>query len=72
MSVQVINGINKQAYIRNLFSSFSDVVKVQTLLADLNDFGAYNEVYQKAVTDKCKVPPARTTFQAGAMPLNSR
>ena len=44
---------------------YADVVKTMIFLADIADFGAVNEVYGSYFTDK---PPARSTFQAGALP----
>jgi 2-iminobutanoate/2-iminopropanoate deaminase len=45
--------------------SFDDVVKTTCFLADINDFGAFNEVYIRFMPDP---PPARSTFQVGALP----
>jgi len=44
---------------------YSDVVKTTIFLANMDDFAAVNEVYGSYFpTD----PPARSTFQAGALP----
>ena len=44
---------------------FGDVVKTTIFLADIKDFAVVNEVYGGYFeTD----PPARSTFQAGALP----
>ena len=44
---------------------YGDVVKTTIFLADIADFGAVNEVYGSYFTSE---PPARSTFQAGALP----
>ena len=44
---------------------YSDVVKAMVFLADIADFAAVNEVYAKYFSSE---PPARSTFQAGALP----
>jgi len=44
-----------------------DVLKVTCYLADLNDFERFNSVYKNYFLQD---PPARTTIQAGALPLN--
>ncbi|MEJ5264951.1 MAG: RidA family protein [Bacteroidales bacterium] len=49
--------------------SFSDVVKTTCMLADINDFAAMNEVYAKYFV---KDFPARSTFQAAALPKGVR
>jgi 2-iminobutanoate/2-iminopropanoate deaminase len=49
--------------------TMGDVVKTTCLLADINDFAAFNAVYGKFVTDP---PPARTTFAVGALPRGAR
>ena len=43
----------------------ANVVKTTIFLADINDFAAVNEVYGGHFTDH---PPARSTFQVGALP----
>ena len=47
-------------------ASMADVVKCQVFLADIKDFAAMNEVYTEFFGDS---KPARTTVQAGALPL---
>jgi 2-iminobutanoate/2-iminopropanoate deaminase len=44
---------------------FDDVVKTTIFLADISDFPVVNEVYGAYVPTP---PPARSTFQAGALP----
>jgi 2-iminobutanoate/2-iminopropanoate deaminase len=45
--------------------SFDDVVKTTCFLADIDDFNAFNGVYIRVMPDP---PPARSTFQVGALP----
>jgi 2-iminobutanoate/2-iminopropanoate deaminase len=47
-------------------ASMADVVKCQVFLADIKDFAAMNEVYSEFLGE---FKPARTTVQAGALPL---
>lgn len=47
---------------------FEDVVQAQVFLADLNDFGAMNEIYATHFT----VPPARITIQAARLPRDAK
>ena len=49
--------------------SFDDLVKTTCFLADIGDFAAFNAVYAKFMPDP---PPARSTFQVGALPLGGR
>jgi 2-iminobutanoate/2-iminopropanoate deaminase len=49
--------------------SFDDVVKTTCFLADINDFNAFNSVY---ITFMADPPPARSTFQVGALPRGAR
>jgi len=49
--------------------SFDDVVKTTCFLADINDFDAFNSVYIRFMPDP---PPARSTFQVGALPRGGR
>ena len=46
-------------------SSLANVVKATIFLADLGDLEAMNEVYGRYMGDE---PPARATFQVGALP----
>lgn len=45
--------------------SYSDIVKSTIFLADIADFPKVNEIYGAHFPDE---PPARSTFQAGALP----
>ena len=46
-------------------ASFGSVVKTTIFLADLQDFGAVNEVYGRSFAAD---PPARATVQAAGLP----
>lgn len=50
-------------------ASFDNVVRTTVFLADMNDFGAMNEVYG---TFFQAPPPARTTIQAARLPKDCR
>ena len=50
-------------------SSMDKVVKVTVFLADMNEFGAMNAVYE---TDFAEYPPARSTVQVARLPLDGR
>ena len=47
----------------------SSVVKTTVLLADINDFGAMNEVYKTYFAEPF---PARAAFQAANLPKNAK
>ena len=75
---QLADGVEAQTEraLKNLASvldaaglSFDDVVKTTCFLADIADFAAFNGVYAKFMPDP---PPARSTFQVGALPLGGR
>ncbi|HEX5013759.1 MAG TPA: Rid family detoxifying hydrolase [Candidatus Limnocylindrales bacterium] len=75
---ELADGIEAQAEraLKNLASvldaaamSFDDVVKTTCFLADINDFNAFNAVYIRFMPDP---PPARSTFQVGALPRGAR
>ena len=46
-----------------------NVVRTTVYLADMGDFGAMNEVYARYMGTRA---PARTTIQAGALPMGAR
>jgi len=53
---------NVQAVLETGGASLDSVLKTTCFLADINDFGAFNDVYREFFhTD----PPARSTFQVG-------
>jgi len=60
---------NLQAVLEAAGTSFVHVVKSTVLLADMADFAAMNAVYGRYMGDN---PPARTTYQAGALPLGAK
>lgn len=60
---------NLQAVLEAAGTSFENVVKSTVLLADMSYFGAMNEVYARYLGSN---PPARTTYQAGALPLGAK
>ena len=75
---ELVEGIEPQTEraLKNLASvldaagmSFDDVVKTTCFLADINDFDAFNSVYIRFMPDP---PPARSTFQVGALPRGGR
>ena len=47
--------------------TLKDVVKTTVFLGDMNDFPAFNTVYQTYFPEE---PPARSTIQAGRLPLD--
>ncbi|MEZ5174920.1 MAG: Rid family detoxifying hydrolase [Acidimicrobiia bacterium] len=60
---QVMQNIG--AVLGDLDLGYDDIVKTSIFLADIDDFGAVNEVYAEYVGD---AKPARATVQAGALP----
>lgn len=48
-------------------AELGDVIKVTCYLADMDDFARFNDVYKKYFPEN---PPARTTIQAGRLPLD--
>ena len=62
-SLENIRGILEEAGV-----SFEDVVKVNVYLADINDFGAMNEIYGQYF----QAPyPARAAFAVAGLPKNA-
>jgi 2-iminobutanoate/2-iminopropanoate deaminase len=59
---------NLQAVLDAAGCTFADVVKTTCFLADINDFAAFNGVYGTFMSDP---PPARSTFQVGALPVGA-
>jgi len=45
---------------------YDDIVKTSIFLTDIGDFGVVNEAYGRVFTGE---PPARSTFQVGALPV---
>jgi 2-iminobutanoate/2-iminopropanoate deaminase len=60
---------NVKAILEDAGSSLDNVVKTTVYLADMNDFGEMNAIYKEYFTQD---PPARTTIQAGRLPLDFR
>ena len=60
---------NLLAVLREAKMGPENVVKVTVYLADIADFPKMNEVYERHLG---KEPPARTTIQAGALPMGVR
>ena len=58
---------NVKAILEAAGTSMSRVVKTTCFLADMNDFQAFNAVYAEYFPSD---PPARTTIQAGKLPLD--
>jgi 2-iminobutanoate/2-iminopropanoate deaminase len=56
---------NLKAVLEAAGSSLDRVVKTTIYLADLQDFGAVNDVYARFFPDR---PPARATVQAAGLP----
>jgi 2-iminobutanoate/2-iminopropanoate deaminase len=56
---------NLEAVLDAAGATFADVVKTTVFLADIDDFGAMNEVYARFFPDP---PPARTTVEVAALP----
>jgi 2-iminobutanoate/2-iminopropanoate deaminase len=59
---------NLDAVLRAGGASLAAVVKTTVYLADLQDFGAVNEVYGRYFPDR---PPARATVQVAGLPRGS-
>ncbi len=64
---QVIANIKALLAAQNL--DLSDVVKATVFLADMNEFGAMNDVYSKHFTEPY---PARSTVQVARLPRDAR
>jgi 2-iminobutanoate/2-iminopropanoate deaminase len=58
---------NLGAILTEAGTDFSHVVKTSIFVADMNDFGAVNEVYGKSFTEN---PPARETVAVRTLPKN--
>jgi 2-iminobutanoate/2-iminopropanoate deaminase len=60
---------NLSAVLEAAGSSLQKVVKTTVFLADIEEFSAMNEAYEKFFGD---TPPARSTIQAGRLPRDAR
>ncbi len=63
---QVLNNIS--GVLEAAGSGLDQVVKTTVFLADIDDFAEFNAVYAEFFTAD---PPARTTVQAGGLPLGA-
>lgn len=59
---------NLKAILEEAGSSFDKIVKTTCFLADLGDFGDFNDVYAKFMGDN---RPARSTIQVAALPAGA-
>ena len=59
---------NLRAVLRGAGVDFDRVVKTTVFLADMGDFQKLNAIYGEAMGNH---RPARTTIQAGALPINA-
>ena len=60
--------LNLRAILRNAGVDFDRVVKTTVFLADMADFQKLNAIYSEALGSH---RPARTTIQAGGLPINA-
>jgi len=60
---------NLSAVLEAAGSSLNNVVKTTVFLADMEDFGAMNEIYSKFFSEN---KPARATVQAARMPRDAK
>jgi len=58
---------NLKTVLEDAGSSLEQVVKATVFLADMGNFGKFNEVYSAYFPEN---PPARTCIQAGRLPLD--
>ncbi len=58
---------NLKIIVEEAGAGMEDVLKVTCYLDDLEDFARFNSVYEKYFSVN---PPARTSFQAGKLPLD--
>jgi 2-iminobutanoate/2-iminopropanoate deaminase len=58
---------NLKLIVEDAGSTMDDILKVTCYLADIEDFSRFNEAYAKFFPE---FPPARTTIQAGRLPLD--
>lgn len=60
---------NCRAILREAGFDLADVVQVQAMLEDMDDFAAFNRIYAEFFP---RHPPARATFEVGDLPRNAR
>lgn len=58
---------NIKAIVEDSGASMKDVLKITCYLADIDNFERFNNVYKEYFKEE---PPARTTIQAGRLPLD--
>ena len=58
---------NMKILVEEAGAGLEDVMKVTCYLADMEDFKRFNDVYRNYFLEN---PPARTTIQAGRLPLD--
>jgi len=58
---------NVKIILEHAGSGMKDVLKVSCFLSDMNDFERFNNVYKNYFSSE---PPARTTIQAGRLPMD--
>jgi 2-iminobutanoate/2-iminopropanoate deaminase len=61
--------VNIKALLASQGLDLDDVVKATVYLADMNEFGAMNEVYARHFTG---TPPARSTVQVARLPRDAK
>ena len=59
---------NLEAILASEEMTVDNIVKTTVFMADIQDFGAMNEVYAKHITSAY---PARSAFQVGALPMGA-
>ncbi len=59
---------NLKAILSEARTDFSNVVKTSVFLQDIKNFADFNQVYGEYFPSE---PPARSTFQVGALPLGA-
>ena len=59
---------NLKAILNAAGADFSQVVKTQVFLKDMNDFAAMNSVYSRYLAPEGVVPPARSTVEVARLP----
>ena len=66
-TIQVLNNLDE--ILKDGGSSIELAIKLTVYLVEISDFPLLNEIFDKYFTDN---PPARTTIQVVALPMNAR
>ena len=66
-TIQVLNNLDE--ILKDGGSSIELAIKLTVYLVEISDFPLLNEIFDKYFTDN---PPARTTIQVAALPMNAR